>query len=571
MNAKSPFQIWWKDICAHWRVYVAGLVAMLLTNSTEVLAPKTLQWIIDALFALQTPGASLDALYRAVFIFFSVAGVGVVGRVFWRMTLARMTHVASNQIKRGIWDSIRSSSLDSLGRFTLGDLMNRSIGDVNSARWIYGFTMVLTCDVIFFSILGSISMMMIDPFISSLCLATFILIPPIAMRVARREFQAHEAAQGELTVLSENVSQAVRGIRSQRAGHALTGWIQALNESAGRYAKLRLRSQNISINSFPLFSLPTIISYGILLAFGPSLVRSGEITIGAFAAMASYVFLLQGPLGEIGDLVAEWQRGFASLKRISEIQNLDPHIDKTKSHGVEDRCVLEISDLKVSRSGRDLFSHVSLQLYEGQWLGIKGAVGCGKSTLLQVVCGVAPFEEGRVSLRNSPRLGATKNIAYAPEKPFVFSGTVRRNLSLNTRYSDAQLWDVLRLVDMEDCIKNITAQLDGFVGEGGVTLSGGQRQRLALARVLLRVNGLLVLDDPLSAVDVQTETKIISSLKNRFSDCSVIWASNRISTLECCDRVLHLTPAGLCEDQHDIGDISVMFQPHHSELVCPSQ
>jgi ATP-binding cassette subfamily B multidrug efflux pump len=552
MSSKSPLDIWWRDISSRWQVYVAGLFAMLLTNGTEVMAPKTLQWIIDALFNVHGTSESFGRVIKAVAVFSLVALLGVFGRVFWRLTLGRMTHVAGNQIKRGIWDDIRSSSMESLGRYTLGDLMNRSIGDVNAARWIYGQTMVLTCDVVFFTILGSVSMIWIHPGIALSCLATFILIPPLALRVARLERLAHEEAQAELTVLSENVSQAVRGVRSQRASQSFMSWVSALNESASRYAKLRLRSQSISINSFPLFSLATICSYGILLSVGPSLVADGKISIGEFAALASYVYLLQGPLGEIGELVAEWQRGFASLRRIAEIRNLDSHSDKTSAHESDDQNLLVISNLQVNRQGLPLFKGVSLTLPRQQWLGIKGAVGSGKSTLLQVICGVTPFEQGQVALGVFGRRDHRVAVAYAPEKPFVFSGTVRRNLSLNLKVTDEQLWDVLSLVELDRHVHSIPGGLDGMVGEGGVTLSGGQRQRLALARVLLRVNGLLVLDDPLSAVDAETEARIVSKLRKRFVSESIIWASNKVSTLKCCDLVLRLTSNGLVTDQDEI-------------------
>jgi ATP-binding cassette subfamily B multidrug efflux pump len=511
----------------------------------------------------------MDGILRAVSIFFIVAVLGVLGRVFWRMTLARMTHVAGYQFKRGIWQSIRLSSFDSLGRYTLGDLMNRSIADVNAARWIYGFTLVLTCDVIFFTILGAISMMVISPIIACLCLTPFVLIPPIAIRVARLEFHAHEAAQAELTVLSESVSQAVRSIRSQRASQTFMSWIRALNDSALRYSRLRLRSQNIAIDSFPLFCLPTILSYAVLLTLGPSKVAEGSMSIGGFAALASYIYLLQGPLGEIGDLVAEWQRGFASLKRIAEIRNLEQHANKTHKHEQERDMIVSVSDVHVKRQGRILFSDVSLVMRSGQWIGLSGAVGCGKSTLLQVLCGVAPFEKGVVSIGSDLRSGVPRQIAYAPEKPFVFSGSIRRNLSLNLTFTDEQLWDVLRLVALEEHVRSITGGLDGLVGEGGVALSGGQRQRLALARVLLRVDGLLVLDDPLSAVDAATESKIIFALRERFRHCSVIWASNKISTLSCCDRVLRLTRDGLRQESGEIHLKTIIYAGPAQEVACP--
>ena len=387
----NPKVIWWQDICKHRAIYVAGLLAMLLTNGTEVLAPKALQWIVDTLVTASKDmnkinnaselfsGDSFRKILMASLIFVGIAFLGMLGRVFWRFTLARMTHVSSNNMRQGIWESIRKSELESLGQFTLGDLMNRAIGDVNAARWIYGFTLVLTCDVIFFSGLGSIAMILIHPGLAAACLSTFIIIPFIAIKLARMEYGAHEAAQKELTTLSEQVSQSVRGIRAQRASSGFEVWTDAMKDSASRYGALRLKAQKISINSFPLCNVPTILSYVILLSWGSQLVAEKAITVGEFAAMASYVYLLQGPLAaDIGGLISEWQRGFASLRRIGEIHQLRDHaiasapvnmIDSPKAQsGLVSSPMLSVQNLGVIRGGRAIFKDVSFELRRGEWL-----------------------------------------------------------------------------------------------------------------------------------------------------------------------------------------------------------
>ena len=572
----NPRVIWWQDICKHRAIYIAGLLSMLLTNGTEVLAPKALQWIIDSLMSASTlAGTPTDvqglldsdrfrSIVSAAMIFVTIAFFGLLGRVFWRFTLARMTHVSSNNMRQGIWESIRKSELESLGRFTLGDLMNRAIGDVNAARWIYGFTLVLTCDVIFFSLLGSIAMILIHPGLAIACLSTFVIIPFIAIKLARMEYGAHEAAQNELTTLSEQVSQSVRGIRAQRASYGFHVWTDAMKDSAIRYGALRLKAQKISINSFPLCNVPTILSYMILLAWGSQLVAEKSITIGQFAAMASYVYLLQGPLAaDIGGLISEWQRGFASLRRISEIHQIqfqeNPVSTKQNANSSDDRVaalkpsLLSVNNLSVVRGGRLIFNNVSFELQSGQWLGVSGRVGSGKSSLMQVIAGLIPSSGGvlrvdgkLMAAGSSSRLTSRDQpVAYAAEKPFVFSGTIRHNLCLNHAFSDDQLWKSLRAVNLAHEVTRMAKDLDSVVGEGGVSLSGGQRQRLALARLVLRPASLILLDDPLSAVDAETEAIVIRNLKETWADHAVIVTSNKTSTLDCCLMVGTLSKDGL--------------------------
>lgn len=575
---QDPKMLWWRDVRRECPIYLAGLFAMLLTNGSEILAPKTLQWILDALFsvasALEPTAARIafNGVLKSAFIFVWVALGGLVGRYLWRMTFARMTHVAGNTMKLGIWDAIRGTPLDHLSRYTLGDLMNRSIGDVNAARWIYGFTMVLTCDTVFFTVLGSASMIAINPRLALLCLATFIVIPPVVVRMSRQEYKAHDDAQIELTTLSEHVSQSVRGVRAQRASHSFQSWVDALKQSAGRYAGLRLKARLIAINSYPLCSVPTILSYVILMLLGPALVVRHQITIGEFAALASYVYLLQGPLAEVGDLVSEWQRGFASLRRIEEIRKLprfqeaalQPFVERS-STGVPPEGpaargtelvppALEIIDLCLFRGNKQIFDHIFLTLPPGQWLGVYGAVGCGKSSLLQVISGLIAPRAGIIKcngvsrpcdLRGTLSRSTFRDTVYAPERPFIFGGTIRHNLSLGQNFMDQDLWRALEVVCLANEIRKIPQELDGIVGEGGVALSGGQRQRLALARILLRASPLVLLDDPLSAVDVSTESHIVKNLREAWMGRTVVWSSNKLSTLSCCDLTARLTPAGL--------------------------
>lgn len=572
----SPKAVWWRDVRRHWHIYAAGLLAMFVTNGTEVLAPKTLQWIIDALMDARRGGVHAAGLgdfwtnpeyakiLRACGLFTLVAATGLVGRVFWRFTLARMTHVSGNNLKQGIWESIRGTSLDHVGKYTLGDLMNRAIGDVNAARWIYGFTMVMTCDVVFFTSLGAVAMIMIHPGIALACLSTFIMIPFVAVRLAQKEYEAHDLAQNELTTLSEYVSQSVRGIRAQRASGSFFVWVTAMTDSARRYSGLRLKAQRISINSYPICSVPTICSYIVLFSWGPSLVSQNVISVGEFAALASYVYLLQGPLAEIGDLVSEWQKGFASLSRIGEIRNFPRNFDQqhptpdprpmgASAKAQSDLPLLVVKDLSLARGGRTIFEDVSFRMMEGEWLGLSGQVGSGKSSLLQSIAGLIPPHHGIIHIagrspsafRSASTTGRReRDLVYAPEKPFVFAGSLRHNLCLNENFSHDDLWGALEMVCMGDEVRRMSAGLDCMVGEGGVSLSGGQRQRLALARIVLRASKLVLLDDPLSAVDVETESRIIANLRSAWTHLTIILTSNKPSTLSCCDRTARLSSNG---------------------------
>lgn len=551
--SKQAWHIYRQDIARHYKWYLLGVGSMLLTNSSEVMVPKIMQWIIDDLtrVSIHRDTGILPQVWQGCAWLALAAFVGFWGRVSWRQTLGKSTHFANNELKRGIWDALREAPLESIRSFRFGDIMNRAIGDVNAARYIYGFTLVLSLDVVFFTTFGIVAMVLTHKLLAVACVAPFLILPPMLFRLGVREYHAHEVAQNELSGLSDLISQGLRGIRSQRAGGHFKRWVHAMSRQAASYASAKYKTQKIAINAFPLCSLPTLCSYAILFTYGIFLVRQQELTIGGFVAFTSFVQLLQGPLSELGDLTAEWQRGFASLARVHELRllprmlmNLDRDVEAVCSSGQSGR--LEVQNLGYSfATDRVLFSELSFTAVPGQWVGVSGPVGSGKTTLLQIISGLVRKQTGSVQwesidLLDLPRSQMSSLVSYAPERPFVFSGSIRHNLCLDLEFTEDQLWAALRVVCLDDEVAKMSAGLDSVVGEGGITLSGGQRQRLALARLVLRARDCILLDDALSALDVDTESRVIEHLRVAWRDKTVVWASHKVAVLSVCSSIVSL-------------------------------
>jgi ATP-binding cassette subfamily B protein len=145
-----------------------------------------------------------------------------------------------------------------------------------------------------------------------------------------------------------------------------------------------------------------------------------------------------------------------------------------------------------------------------------------------------------VDLVTAKREFVTEQVAVVPQKSFLFAGSIRFNLVLDQEYSDDLLWEILKIVCLDQDIRLLKDGLDTWIGEWGINLSGGQKQRLALARALIRKKPLLLLDDCLSAVDAVTEEKILSNLDEELQGLTVIWVAHRMSTLKKCSQVYGL-------------------------------
>lgn len=548
-----------------WPWYLAGTITLFLTNLTEVLMPKMVQWCLDLVGSgrgtlehlpdwLQAAanGDKFRALHILVAMTSMVMLLGFVGRFGWRQLLARRTHDAGRELKAGFWDVLRHQPIDTLHRYPLGDLMNRATADWNAARMIHGFTLVMTFDLLFFTVLALASMLMISVKLTLISLAIFPLLPPLVLYLARREHDQHLVAQQQQGEMTQRIAQALAGSRLARATATDGSWEQDLSRQARDYADKRFVVVKTAWKIFPLGALPTLIAYFVLLVFGLAEIRSGALTIGAFVALQSYVLMLQGPLFDLGDVIAEWQRGFASLGRVVEIFNLRRHsaplLARRPVFGFapKGQALLKVQRLSFCYGGPGTIKAlqgVSMQVQAGETVGIVGPIGAGKSTLLKAFAGLIEVAPGQLALDGvdqcelAPAWFAA-NVAMVPQKAFLFSGSIRQNLELDRSYGDAELWRHLAMVAMDAEVRAFPGGLDAVVGEQGINVSGGQKQRLALARALLRKRRLLLLDDCLSAVDAEKEESILMALKGQLEGArAVVWVAHRLPSLRHCDRV----------------------------------
>jgi ATP-binding cassette, subfamily B, multidrug efflux pump len=568
LKAGHVRRLYTRVMLGRWPMYVAGAIAMLLTSASEVLAPKLIQYAIDTLTGsgsipwwLQSHDKE-STLWSILAALLVLMLTGLFGRFAWRQFLARQTHVVGNRLKVALWDVLRFQPMHTFRRYPLGDLMNRAIGDWGSARIIFGFTLVLTFDVVFFTVLGAAAMLSIDWQLTLMCLAMFFIVPPFIRKLARAEHDQHAIAQEHLSDLSDAITQSLRSVRFQRATHSESRWQNRLNQLTDRYAESRLQVIKTGWKIFPWASLPTIFAYLILVTIGVSKVQDGILSAGELVAMSSFILLMQTPLLELGDCISEWQRGFASLKRMMDIFQLQSRPHPTELHddtGNEDqvkndKASIVFEGLSFSYSTQTpTLQNISLRVQEGEIIGIRGRLGSGKTTFANLIAGFERAAIGSLFLhgRDQSLLKEnwfSKNVAMVPQLSFLFAGSIRENLCLDEYFSDETLWKVLTLVAIDEEVRNLSDGLNTIIGEWGINLSGGQKQRLCLARALLRDRSILILDDCLSAVDAQTEETILKSLEPFFRSRTIIWIAHRASTLRLCHRHFTLENGYLNED-----------------------
>lgn len=537
-----------------WLFYFYGVSWVVICCVCDVVVPKIIQWTIDLLAGEPIPaflsGSSRETSFQRVFGFFlAILLVQLIGRKIWRLTLGQETHRVASYFKGLVWDKSRFISRQRLETdLNTGTLMNVANSDVGSARMNFGWTLVGLIDS-FSGAFIVVAMFTID---LELAIWTLVLVPLVPWAVyglAAREYRLHKIAQESLSILNELCSQAVSTVKLQRLTQTSEFWRSRLDESATDLRTKRFEVVRTSLWFVLVLGLVPLSSYCILFYLGIQKVALGMLTPGGFVAMQGYIYLLKGPVGELGFVIAEWQRGMASTERIVEVFG-EPAAPGLKEKGVSAvesaPFVYEVSDLAVSfGDGQRIFEGVGFKLRAGERLGVSGQVGAGKSALVDVLAGFRRDFRGVVNLygrdiREYSHTTLRAAISTVPQKPFLFADTIRNNILLNRALGEDEIWHWLEVAGLADEVRGFPGGLDSPLGEWGINLSGGQKQRLTLTRALAGRPRTLLLDDCLSAVDTVTEERILSALDRELENTTLIWIAHRRSTLRFCNQYLEL-------------------------------
>lgn len=555
MFQSSAHKLWKDYLKSKWFRYLVGALAVLLTNLMQILAPKNVGWIVD--FFAQRPipllfvGHNSKQTFLNLFICLFASRVLInIFRFMWRITLGRQTHYACSMLRRDVWEHARYfKKFDLNTKYTKGVLMNAEISDANSARFIFGFTLVAVFDLIFLGIFTFMTMAMIHfkMALISFCILTF--VPFFVRKISKQEIEQYKKTQDVLSQFNDLSSQAISTIKMQRLTQTGSFWEKRLMEVAKNHRQQRLNGLNLNLKYIPLMGIASMISYLVLFAMGIYFTFKNQMTVGEFISMQGLIFLLHDPLMTFGFVISEWKKAFTALSRLSEIFNheKDGSLLNVGTKIIENENVLNVKNLSFKHISSEnyLIQNLNLNIKKGDRLGITGPIGAGKSTLLSILTGLERKIEGEIEFYGNQFSHYCHNelrsfIGFVQQKPFLFADSIKVNVAVDQQLTDDEIWYFLELAGLKDDVMAFPDKLNTQLGEWGINLSGGQKQRLTLARALARRPKILFLDDCLSAVDTITEEKILKNLDNHLKDVTLIWVAHRNSTLKYCHQIIKM-------------------------------
>ncbi len=569
--------------------YILGIMALFIVDLISLKIPQFTGEITDG---LEAGTLSFHGVLRYIGLIVLVGGGMALGRFFWRYFIFGASRKIEYELRNDMFSHLSKLSMRYYNEHKTGDLMAHFTNDLAAVRMSIGPAVITTFDAIIMTVMVVIKMIVYV----NLKLTLLACIPMLVIlfggvsygKAIERRFQEKQQAFSDLT---DEVQESISGIRVIKAFVQERAELKSFAKANQNNKEKNLRVVKLQAVAMPLLDVIIGISSVITLFYGGYLVFEGQISTGQFVAFNSYIGMLVWPMLAAGDSITFFSQGSASMKRIDAIFKEEPEIkDEDTVNPSIKKLDGEISlnhlTFRFKESLPDVLQDVSVTIPKGTTLAILGRTGSGKTAIANLLLRMYNVEQGMITIdgkdiKEIPLKTLRSQIAYVPQDNFLFSDTLQTNIAFGTRdlidlpehhkkfslfqnkkerledrketdlysrenlidkaYGDLdQVMDAAKMACIHENIMEFPAQYGTMVGERGVTVSGGQKQRSSIARALMKDSPILILDDSLSAVDTNTEERILAHLKENRADKTTIIIAHRISTIQNADRILVL-------------------------------
>ena len=436
-----------------------------------------------------------------------------------------------------------------------GDIIQRCTSDVEVVR---NFVSHQLLQIIRTFLLITVSLALMFSMNVTLSIVALVFIPLVILYSTiffssiRKKFRVCDELEGELTVA---VQENLTGVRVVRAFGRERHELDQFDEKNEKYTGSWVRLGSTLGLYWGLGDLATGLQIISIIAVGAILASRDALTLGEFLVFVSYNHMLACPVRAMGRILSDFSKTSVSTARIRDI--LDAEAEKPEPEGIQPdmRGDIVFENVSFSYGSEPLIKNLSFTIEGGTTFGILGATGSGKSTIAALLNRLYELEEGSgritiggVDIRRIERSYLRRNVGVVLQEPFLFSKTIGENISIAA--PGARLEEIrtsAAAAALDESVMGFQKGYDTVVGERGVTLSGGQKQRVAIARTLMMRPPVMVFDDSMSAVDLETDAKIRASLREVRRSATIIIISHRINTLLGADKILVLENGEIAE------------------------
>ncbi|MEP6508724.1 MAG: ABC transporter ATP-binding protein, partial [Gemmatimonadales bacterium] len=543
---------------------VTGLVLVVVSTAITSVIPWFLRLGIDAIRA--------DEPFRRTLILAGdIVAVGIFAgflRYGMREILNGISRKIEYDLRNDLFVHLEKLDASYFGRTRTGDIMARLTNDLGAVRMAAGPAIMYLMNTIAGALFALFFMLRIDARLTLLALLPMIGLPAITAYLGKAIHKRFESVQEHFSTLTTHAQENLSGTRIVRAYRQENAEIERFGLLNDEYLRRNIALAKLYGTMFPLFALLAGMAAVVVLGVGGTLALNGKISVGSFVAFGLYLNLLTWPLIALGWVINLFQRGSASMARLTEILDAKPglveapanelvHLPATPGgRSIEFRNVGFHFPSNVGDEPRWVLRNVSFTVAAGSTLGVVGATGSGKTALIDLIPRLYDAQEGEILIDGVPirKLGLHElrsAIGFVPQESLLFSDTILTNLSYGATDSEGVEW-ATSTAQLTDTIQAFPGGMETMLGERGINLSGGQKQRASLARALARRPSIVLLDDALSAVDTHTEAEILRALRDALTSRTAVIASHRVSAIRDASWIIVLDEGRIVEQgRHD--------------------
>ena len=504
-----------------------------------------------------------DQLLWNILLIVGVAVLAGVLTFIMRQMIIVTSRLIEFDLKNEIYEQYQKLSINFYKKNRTGDLMNRISEDVSKVRMYFGPAVMYSMNMIFLFIVGFTQMVKIDPTLTMYTLIPFPILSVSIFYISKVINKRSAVVQEYLSRLTTYNQEFFSGINVVKSYGIEPMIIAGFDELADKSKEKNISLYKVQALFFPLMILLIGISNLTVIYVGGKQYINGEIQIGVIAEFILYVNMLTWPVAVVGWVTSMVQQADASQKRINEFLQEVPDIqnNSTKPFNTKGNVTFKNVSITYDDTNIQALKNVSFCVKPGETIAILGKTGSGKSSIINLISRLYDVDDGVVTIDDIPikeinLIDLRKDIGFVPQDPFLFSDSISNNIKFGKE--DATEEEIITAAKKAVVHENIIDFKNGYqtvLGERGVTLSGGQKQRVSIARAIIKDPQILIFDDCLSAVDTETEEKILSNLEKVSKNKTTFIISHRVSSAKNADKIMIL----------DKGEI--LQQGSHNQLI----
>lgn len=517
---------------------------LFVVDLLQIYIPKYLRELIDG---IEYSNSGVEIVSRVITSIILIA-VGIfVSRFMWRIFIIGSSRVFEKFTRNQMFKKLLKLSPSFFDKIKIGDIMARMTNDINASRMMLAQGIVLMTDSL---MMGSFCIYMmittVDPVLTMFGIIPLPILAFIAIAFGGNIHRKFTDVQDSFSGLTDTVQESLDGIRVVKSYALEEERKNRFGEKCRDYYRKNMVLIKLWGVFFPLIELMASLSIAITILYGGKLVIEGSISLGQFVAFSQYLSMLVWPMIEIGWVVNIIQRGRASYKRIMWVEEQKSDIvepSNPKKADLKKRLSVKNMHFSYPGSEKTILKDIDIEILPGQTVAFVGKTGSGKSTLAKLLVKLYAVKDGSIFIGNNDinelsMKNIREQVAYVPQETFLFSTTIEENIAFSVDdYSQEEVKSYAQVAAIHSNIVDFPEGYKTVVGERGITLSGGQKQRVAIARALMKKTPVVILDDCLSAVDVETERVILESLTNEIKDRTTILISHRLKAMSKADMI----------------------------------